>query len=149
LKISIGSDHGGFELKEKIRDRLERNGYGTVDRGSYDTDPVDYPDIAQLVSADIIDGKADLGILICGTGIGMMNSASRHDGVIAALCTNSYMSRMARKHNAANVLCLGGRVIGIELAWDIVTSFLKNEPRTDEKYIRRREKVNSIWKGSR
>ncbi len=142
--ISIGSDHGGFELKQELSRRLKDLDHKVFDRGCSSPESVDYPDIASLVASDIVSGKAQTGILICGTGIGMCNAASRIDGIIAALCTNSYMSKMARLHNDANILCLGGRVVGSELAWDITTSFLNNEPLMDEKYIRRRNKVDSI-----
>ena len=144
LKISIGSDHGGFELKQLLMDRIREEGHDVIDRGCESPDPVDYPDIAAEVSKDVMARTADRGILICGTGIGMSNSASRFDGIVAALCTNSYMAKMSRLHNAANVLCLGGRVVGSELAWDIVTSFLNNDPLEDERYVRRREKVRSL-----
>jgi len=113
-------------------------------RGNDDGSPVDYPEIAYQVSADVLEKRSELGILICGTGIGMSNAASRVDGITAALCCNSYMARMARLHNDANILCLGGRVLGKELAWDIVTEFIGNMPLMDEKYIRRRKKVKAI-----
>jgi ribose 5-phosphate isomerase B len=144
LILSIGSDHGGYELKEDIVNRLGSLGHQVVDRGCDSSQAVDYPDVASLVSNDIVSGKAQLGILVCGTGIGMSNAASRIDGIIAALCTNSYMARMARLHNDANILCLGGRVIGPELAWDIVNQFLSNDPLMDEKYLRRRAKVDEM-----
>ncbi|MFW3146770.1 MAG: ribose 5-phosphate isomerase B [Thermoplasmatota archaeon] len=141
MKISIGSDHGGFQLKEFLKERLTGEGHEITDRGCPDPSSVDYPDIAFDVSKDVAGGFHQLGILICGTGIGMSNAASRVDGIVAALCTNAYMAEMARKHNDANILCLGGRVVGDELAWSIVLAFLDNEPLRNEKYIRRRKKV--------
>jgi ribose 5-phosphate isomerase B len=141
MEISIGADHGGFFLKQVLKERLEKKDHQVIDRGAFDPNSVDYPDIAFQVSMDVAQGKADLGILICGTGIGMSNAASRVEGIVAALCTNEYMARMARLHNDANVLCLGARVIGDEVAWSIVKEFIKNQPMTDEKYIRRRKKV--------
>ena len=141
MRVSIGADHGGFHLKELLRERLAGEGHVVVDRGSFDASPVDYPDVAYRVAFDVSEGSSDRGILICGTGIGMSNAASRVDGVIAALCTNEYMGRMARLHNDANVLCMGARVIGDEVAWAITLEFLGNGPMTDEKYRRRREKV--------
>ncbi|MBN1538881.1 MAG: ribose 5-phosphate isomerase B [Candidatus Thermoplasmatota archaeon] len=139
MKVSIGADHGGFHLKEFLGERLSEAGYEVIDRGSFDPSPVDYPDIAFKVAADVLNGNR--GILICGTGIGMCNAASRVEGVIAALCTNEYMGRMARLHNDANVLCLGARVMGDELAWDVTRAFLETGTMNDDKYIRRREKV--------
>ncbi|MCU0798204.1 MAG: ribose 5-phosphate isomerase B [Candidatus Thermoplasmatota archaeon] len=140
MRISLGSDHGGFQLKEELVLRLERAGMDVMDRGCSGGETVDYPDVASSVCSDL-PGAADLGILVCGTGIGMCNTASRFDHIIAALCTNEYMARMAREHNAANVLCLGGRVIGPELAWAIVRTFITSEPLSDDRYIRRRKKV--------
>ncbi|MGA1865897.1 MAG: ribose 5-phosphate isomerase B [Thermoplasmatota archaeon] len=139
MNVSIGADHGGFHLKEFLKGRLSEAGYSVLDRGSFDPSPVDYPDIAFKVAADVLDGCR--GILICGTGVGMCNAASRVEGIIAALCTNEYMGRMARLHNDANVLCLGARVVGDELAWDVSRVFLETPTMNDEKYIRRREKV--------
>jgi ribose 5-phosphate isomerase B len=141
MRISIGADHGGFQLKEIIRNKLEQNGYEITDRGAFDPNSIDYPDIAFEVANDVRQGRSDRGILICGTGIGMSNAASRVEGIIAALCTNEYMARMARLHNDANVLCMGARVIGDEVAWAITMEFLENDPMTDEKYLRRRKKV--------
>lgn len=140
MRISLGSDHGGFQLKEELAKRLEKAGIMVLDRGCSAGETVDYPDVASLVCSDLA-GTSDLGILVCGTGIGMCNTASRFEDIIAALCTNEYMAKMAREHNAANVLCLGGRVIGPELAWAIVRTFISTEPLDDERYIRRRAKV--------
>ncbi|MGA1822439.1 MAG: ribose 5-phosphate isomerase B [Thermoplasmatota archaeon] len=144
MKISIGSDHGGYNLKEIIVQKLMNHGFEIIDRGSHDLYPVDYPDIAAVVSTDIMNGRADRGILICGTGIGMCNAASRFDGITAALCTNGYMARMARLHNDANILCMGGRVVGDEIAWEMTRIFLETDPLTDEKYVRRRKKVGDL-----
>ncbi len=145
--LSIGSDHGGFPLKVEICGRLREEGHEVIDEGCPSPDPVDYPEIAFSVADDVVKGRADLGILICGTGIGMSNASSRVNGIVAALCTNSFMARMSRLHNDANVLCLGGRVVGDELAWDIVKTFIENVPLTNEKYIRRRGKVSSYTNG--
>jgi ribose 5-phosphate isomerase B len=146
-RISIGSDHGGFDLKEVLMKRLSDNGSEVLDKGCIDRSAVDYPDIALAVCSDVVEGRADTGILICGTGIGMSNAANKVRGIVAALCTNEYMARMARAHNDANVLVLGGRVVGDELAWAITRSFLSSEPLSDERYVRRREKVRSIGEG--
>ena len=144
MLLSLGSDHGGFELRKELLVLLQNEGHELIVRGNDDGSPVDYPDIAYQVSADVLEKRSELGILICGTGIGMSNAASRVDGITAALCCNSYMARMARLHNDANILCLGGRVLGTELAWDIVTEFIANTPLMDEKYIIRRKKVKAI-----
>jgi len=124
LRIAIACDHAGFELKDGILSFLNRTGYTTINLGVDSTDAVDYPDKARQLAAEILEGRADFGILICATGIGISIAANRHKGIRAALCTDSYMARMAREHNDANVLCLGGRVLGLALAEDIVTTFL-------------------------
>lgn len=143
-RISLGSDHGGFDLKELISSHLKEIGHEVLDRGCFDPGPVDYPDVAALVCSDLLSFTADLGILVCGTGIGMCNAASRLDGIVAALCTNEYMARMARMHNDANVLCLGGRVIGTDLALSIVDEFIEAAPLQDDRYLRRRDKVRGM-----
>ncbi len=123
-KIALACDHGGFELKESLRRSLSRSDYEIIDLGTHTTDSVDYPDLAHELARAIETGQADKGILICGTGIGISMAANRHRGVRAALCTDPYMAKMSREHNDANVLCLGGRVIGPGLAEDIVREFL-------------------------
>jgi len=145
-RIVIGADHGGYHLKEFLKERLEDEGYLLEDVGTMEFKDVDYPDIAFKAAEKVSRGEAEGGILICGTGIGMCNAASLVEGVIAALCTNEYMARMSRLHNAANVLCLGGRVVGPELAWSIVKEWLQTEPLNDEKRIRRRGKIEKYRK---
>lgn len=139
MNIVIGSDHGGFELKEKLIPFIRSKGHTVIDRGCPDSNAVDYPNIAFETCSEITGGSADRGILICGTGIGMSNAAGKVKGIIAALCTDPYMAKMSRLHNDANVLCLGARVIGDELAKVIVEAWLENEPLMDEKYVRRRK----------
>ena len=120
LRIAIGSDHGGYEYKEQIVSHLKEKGYECVDVGTYSTDSCDYPVIARAVTTKITTGEADRGILICGTGIGMSIVANKVKGIRAALCGDTFSARASRAHNNSNVLCLGERVIGINLAMDIV-----------------------------
>ncbi len=127
MKIALGADHAGFPLKEKIKEFLERKGYEVLDMGTHSTDSVHYPNFAEKVARAVQRGEADRGILICGTGIGMSITANKFKGVRAALCTNEYMARMSRRHNDANVLCLGERVLGVELALSIVEAWLEEE----------------------
>jgi len=127
MKISIGSDHAGFELKEIIKDHLQKKGYEVVDKGTYSKESVDYPLFGEAVGRSVSEGETDRGIVICGTGIGISISANKIKGVRAALCTNEYMARMSRKHNDANVLALGSRVLGIDLALSIVDTFLSTD----------------------
>ncbi len=124
MKIVIGSDHGGFEMKEHVLAFLKSEGHETQDVGCYSMDSVDYPEIAEKVCAAVKDDSDSLGILICGTGIGMSLAANRHREIRAALCHEAYTAKMSREHNNANILCLGGRVLGVEVALDIVRAWL-------------------------
>lgn len=127
LRIAIGSDHGGYEYKEQIVSHLKEKGYECVDVGTYSTDSCDYPVIARTVTTKITTGEADRGILICGTGIGMSIVANKVKGIRAALCGDTFSARASRAHNNSNVLCLGERVIGINLAMDIVDIWLDSK----------------------
>ena len=127
MKLAVGSDHGGFEFKQLIIKFLHEIGQDVDDMGCHDTQSVDYPDFADKVCARVQSGKCERGILICGTGIGMSISANRHRDIRAALCHESYTARMSREHNNANVLCLGGRVLGQEIALDVVRTWLETE----------------------
>lgn len=124
MKIAIGSDHGGFALKEVILALLKELGHDIEDVGCFSRDSVDYPGFADRVCEIISQGEADKGILICGTGIGMSMAANKHDGIRAALCSEQYTARMSREHNDANVLCLGDRVTGPGIAEEIVSTWL-------------------------
>ena len=124
MKIALGSDHGGFEMKEEVASFLGRLKHEVNDVGCFSKDSVDYPEIAQKVCSLVQDGTAQCGILVCGTGIGMSIAANRHRDIRAALCHEAYTAKMSREHNNANVLCLGGRVLGIEVALDIVAIWL-------------------------
>jgi ribose 5-phosphate isomerase B len=124
--IYIGSDHGGFDLKKELFNYIKNELKMDIeDIGSYSPDPVDYPDIAFEVSKKVVENNG-IGILICGTGIGMCIAANKIKGIRCALCSEEYSARITKKHNDANVLALGGRVLGVELAKSIVNAFLTN-----------------------
>jgi ribose 5-phosphate isomerase B len=126
MNIIIGSDHAGFDLKEACRSFLEGLAeYPVQDAGVFSRDSADYPDIAHKVSRAVSTGEFSRGILICGTGMGMSIAANRHKGVRAALCNNLYTARLGRAHNDANLLCMGGRVIGVGIALEMVELFLR------------------------
>ena len=125
--LAIGSDHGGFELKEHIKKYLDEKGVEYKDFGCYDESSVDYPDIAEAVCKSINDGESENGILVCGTGIGISIAANKIDGIRAAHCHDVYSAEMTKRHNNANVICMGGRVIGRELAFKIVDAWLGAE----------------------
>ncbi len=127
MKIAIGSDHGGFLLKSEIITLLQELGHEVGDHGTHSQDSVDYPDFAQLVCAEVMAGKSNRGILVCGTGIGMSMVANRNENIRAALCHEPFAARMSREHNDANVLCLGERVLGVGLALDIVRTWINSD----------------------
>ncbi len=143
--IGIGSDHGGYELKQLILDFLNKSGYKTIDYGTCSCDKsVDYADYGAMVAEAVKDGKCDRGIVICGTGIGISISANKVPGIRAALCTDCFMARMSREHNDTNVLALGGRVLGPGLALEITKVWLETEYSGDSRHIRRLGKVKVI-----
>lgn len=127
MKLAIGSDHGGYELKEYIKKHLEKKGIEFVDCGTDSDESVDYPEFGHKVAEAIKEGKCDRGIVVCGTGIGISISANKVPGIRCALCSDCYSARMSREHNNANVLALGARVIGQDLALEIVDTWVKAE----------------------
>jgi len=124
VKILMASDHAGFELKELLAERARESGHEVVDLGPASEDPVDYPDFAHDLARRISAGEAERGVLICGTGIGMAIVANRHPGVRAALCHDAFTAELARRHNNANVLCMGGRTTGSGVAIQMFDIFL-------------------------
>lgn len=122
--LYIGSDHGGFSLKEYLKSYFEKNNIVFEDLGVYTQESFDYPIIAEKLCCEVIKDQNNKGILICGTGIGVCIAANKVKGIRAALCSDTYVAEMSRKHNNANVLCMGGRVLGNDKGVDIVKSFL-------------------------
>ena len=135
--IAIGCDHGGFELKEEIKKHLEERGLEYKNYGCNSTDSVDYPEYGKKVAHAVADGECERGILICGTGIGISITANKVKGIRAALCTDCFMAEATRLHNDANILALGGRVVGMGLALKIVDTFLDTEFSDEERHKRR------------
>lgn len=127
MSIAIGCDEAGFQLKETIKNFLTGKGYEVVDYGVYDTNPVLYPDIAVKVAKSIADGNHDRGILICGTGIGMAIAANKVPGIRAAVCHDPYSAERSRKSNDAQIIALGARIVGEELAKLLITTWLASE----------------------
>jgi len=128
MKITIGSDHGAVQLKEEVKMVLKE--YGDVevkDVGTFGTDSVDYPDIAEKVCGDVVSGNADRGIVLCGTGIGISIAANKIKGIRCALCNDVFSAKMSRQHNDANVLAIGGRVLGFGPAGEIVRAFVEGK----------------------
>ncbi|MFK4785354.1 ribose 5-phosphate isomerase B [Fusobacterium sp. MFO224] len=127
MKIALGCDHGGYELKEQVKKHLETKGYEILDLGCNSNDSVDYPIYGKAVGEAVVSEKANFGIVICGTGIGISIAANKVKGVRAGLCMNTTMARLTREHNNANVLAFGARMIGDVLALEIVDTFLNTE----------------------
>ncbi len=135
--IAIGSDHGGFELKEKLMEHLSERGLEYKDFGTYSSASCDYPVYAKAVANAVASGEYDRGIIICGTGIGVSMTANKVRGIRAALCGDCFSAEATRQHNDANVLCMGARVVGEGLALKIADTFLDTPFSNDERHIRR------------
>ena len=127
MKIALGCDHGGLEHKNAIGEFLKENGFEVVDFGIYEQVSVDYPDIAKKVCESIIKGETERGILVCGTGIGMSIAANKYKGIRAAACSEHFSAKYTRLHNNSNVLCLGGRVVGVGTAIELAELFVNTE----------------------
>lgn len=143
MRIAIGCDHKGFNLKKVIIELLTEEGHSYEDFGCYNTDPVDYPDFARSVAQAVAQRRFDHGILICSTGIGMSIAANKVPGVYAALCHDVFSAQRSRQHNNANVLCLGGSIIGVDVAKDIVHAYLGTDFEGG-RHAQRLEKVKAL-----
>lgn len=141
--IAIGADHGGFELKEAVKNYLDDNNIKYIDFGTYNTESVDYAEFALKVSKAVVNKECEKGILCCGTGIGISIAANKVKGIRAGLCTNEYCAEMTRRHNDANILCMGGRVISKEEAIKITDKFL-NTPFDGGRHERRIAQITAI-----
>ena len=127
MKIALGCDHGGLEHKNAIGEFLKESGFEVVDFGIYEQVSVDYPDIAKKVCESIIKGETERGILVCGTGIGMSIAANKYKGIRAAACSEHFSAKYTRLHNNSNILCLGGRVVGVGTAIELAELFVNTE----------------------
>lgn len=135
--IAIGSDHGGFELKEKVKKHLQEKGFEVKDVGCYDKSSCDYPVFGHAVAEAVVNGECEKGIVICTTGIGISIAANKHKGIRAALCSEPLSAKMTRLHNNANVLAMGAAMIGENLAMEIVDTFFATEFSGEERHQRR------------
>jgi ribose 5-phosphate isomerase B len=143
MKIVLGCDHAGFHLKEAVAGRLRELGHEVSDLGGDDRTPVDYPDVAGVAAAEVAAGRAELAILACGTGIGMAMAANKVPGILAAVCRTEFEGRMARRHNDANVLCLGERVTGAGVAVATAEAFV-DASFDGGRHARRVEKIRAM-----
>jgi RpiB/LacA/LacB family sugar-phosphate isomerase len=146
MRIAIGADHAGFELKQVIGNDLRHLGHEVIDVGTGSVEPVDYPDYAEAVGKVILDGKAERGVLVCGSGVGASVAANKLPGIRAALCHDTYSARQGVEHDDMNILVLGGRVIGAELARELLRAFLAAGFTKQERHRRRLEKIKALEK---
>ncbi len=144
MKIAIACDHAALKLKNDVIEKLVKEGYEVEDFGIYEQKSVDYPDYALPVAEAVASGKADKGILICGTGIGMSIAANKVKGIRCALCSDTFSAHATREHNDANILAFGERVVGEGLAMDIVDTFLKTPFSGDDRHVKRIAKISAI-----
>ena len=144
MRIAIGSDHAGFELKQEVGAYLRQLGYDVLDLGTHSTAPMDYPDFAEAVGLAVTDGKGDRGILICGSGVGASVAANKIPGIRAAVCHDTYSAHQGVEHDDMNVLVLGGRIIGVEMARELVRAFVNARFTEEERHVRRLKKVKAI-----
>ena len=144
MKVCIGCDHGGFAIKGAVLNVLKEKGFEIFDYGVFEGETADYPDIAKKVSALVSENKCDFGVLLCGTGIGMAICANKVKGVRAAVCNDKYSAEMSRKHNNANMLALGGRVVGPDLAKMIAKIWLETPFDGGERHSRRVQMIMDI-----
>lgn len=144
MRVALGSDHAGFGLKQSLRDYLLKLGYDVVDVGTHSTEPVDYPDYAEAVCTALRNARAERGIIVCGSGVGASIAANKIPGIRAGLCHDTYSAHQGVEHDDMNVLVLGGRVIGSEVAYELVRAFLGAEFSNEARHQRRLEKVLAI-----
>lgn len=144
MKVALGADHAGFELKERIKTFVMETGFETLDLGTHSKDPVDYPDFAEAVGLAVRDGRAMRGIIVCGSGVGASIAANKIRGVRAGLCHDYYSAHQGVEHDDMNVLVLGGRIIGESLALELVKAFLDARYSAEDRHARRLQKVKHI-----
>lgn len=144
MRIALGSDHAGYPLKDQLAGWLAESGHAVYDLGTHDTDPVDYPDYAAAVGQAVLDGRADRGIVICGSGAGASVAANKLNGVRASVAHDVYTAHQMVEHDDVNVLCLGSRVVGPALAEELVSAFLSAKFSREDRYLRRLDKIKAL-----
>jgi ribose 5-phosphate isomerase B len=144
MKVVIGSDHAGFQLKNAMGDLLRSMGSEVLDVGAFNENPSDYPDFAEAVDRAVLDGKAERGVLICGSGVGASVAANKLPGIRAGMCHDTYSAHQGVEHDNINVLVLGSRVVGVALAQDLVRAFMGARFSNEERHVRRLGKVKAL-----
>ena len=144
MRIALGADHAGYDLKQHVGSMLAESGVTVIDLGTHTTDPVDYPDFAAAVARAVNDGRADRGIIVCGSGAGACVAANKVNGIRAAVAHDTYTAHQAVEHDDVNVLCLGSRVIGQNVAEELVRAFIGAKFTNEERHVRRLNKVKAL-----
>jgi ribose 5-phosphate isomerase B len=144
MKVVIGSDHAGFQLKNAMGDLLRSMGNDVLDIGAFNENPSDYPDFAEAVGRAVLDGKAERGVLICGSGVGASVAANKLPGIRAGICHDTYSAHQGVEHDNMNVLVLGSRIVGVALAQDLVRAFMGARFTNEERHVRRLSKVKAL-----
>ena len=144
MRIAVGADHAGFELKRILAAHLRGLGHEVIDKGTDSDEPVDYPDFAEAVAKSLLAGEAERGLLICGSGVGASVAANKLPGIRAGLCHDTYSARQGVEHDDMNILVLGARIIGVELARELVDSFLAAKFNGAERHRRRVDKIRAL-----
>jgi len=145
MKLAIGADHAGFELKEQLREYLSAKGIEVLDKGNFVYEKSDdYPDFAKAVCSSVLAGEADRGIVICGSGVGACMTANKFKGIRSCLCHDTYSAKQGVEHDAMNVLCLGARIVGVALAKELADAFLSVEFSNEERHVRRLNKLKEL-----
>jgi RpiB/LacA/LacB family sugar-phosphate isomerase len=147
MRIAVACDHAGFSLKDTVIEEIRRAGNEVIDLGTFNTEPVDYPDFTALAAHAILDGQAERGVVICGSGVGASIAANKFKGIYAGLCHDTYSAHQGVEHDNMNVLCLGARIIGPDLAKEIVAAFLNARFSSEERHRRRVKKIQSFETG--
>jgi len=144
MKVVIGSDHAGFQLKNAMGDLLRSLNHTVLDVGAFNENPSDYPDFAEAVGRAVLDGKAERGVLVCGSGVGASVAANKLRGIRAAMCEDTYSAHQGVEHDDMNVLVLGSRIIGVKLAEELVKAFIAAQFSNEERHVRRLNKVKAL-----
>lgn len=144
MRVAIGSDHAGYLMKEHLATWLAESGHAVYDLGTHSSDPVDYPDYAASVAQAVLDGRADRGVVVCGSGAGASIAANKLRGIRAGVAHDTYTAHQMVEHDDVNVLCLGSRVIGVALAEDLVDRFLDAQFSREDRHVRRLDKIRSL-----
>jgi RpiB/LacA/LacB family sugar-phosphate isomerase len=144
MRIAVGSDHAGYPLKEHVASWLAESGHAVYDLGTHSADPVDYPDYAAAVAQAVLDGRADRGVIVCGSGAGAAIAANKLTGIRAAVAHDTYTAHQMVEHDDVNILALGSRVVGQSLAEELIRTFIEAKFSRDERHVRRLDKIRAL-----